>query len=169
MKNLKKESTRFLTMGVAGTAFFLSGCASAVNGSQEKILVYSKPEAAKCKIYQGGQLQKTFETPHRLTLPRSSELDLILNCAKPGYKLFTQVWEPDLTGAYAGNTGWFLASLASLSAFIPASGIFAGGAAYDLAHQSAYGYPKYLSVDFVKLEKGSVNEELPDHFKKPSA
>ncbi|QCE34436.1 hypothetical protein FAI40_03275 [Acetobacteraceae bacterium] len=146
----------------------LAGCASATNGSSQKLFIYSNPEAADCKIYQGGLLKEQFKTPHYVKLQRSREQDLILNCAKSGYQLFAKSWDPDLTAAYMGNTGGFLVSLVSLSAFIPASGIFAGGAAYDQAHQSAYGYPKDIEVEFRPLKKGSPEEALPENFQKPS-
>ncbi|QCE32680.1 hypothetical protein FAI41_03280 [Acetobacteraceae bacterium] len=165
MIKIQKYTVNYLNLALFSLLPLLSGCASVVNGSQEKILVYSKPEGAKCKIYQGGLLQKAFETPHRLVIQRSREQDLRLNCVKAGYHLSAQSWEPDVQNAAAGDAASLVTGIAMVPWWI--FGAFTATTINDSEHQSAYGYPKYIDVDLRHLKKGEALEDLPETFKNP--
>ncbi len=78
-------------------AFFLSGCATIVSGSTQKVAVTSQPSGAK--VTADGKMTAT--TPTDFTLERKS--DHTLEFSKDGYKTATVLLKRTMNGMGFGN------------------------------------------------------------------
>jgi len=87
----------YRALGVVSIGFFISGCATIVSGTTQKIAVTSNPSDAIAKADN----TTTMKTPALFTLDRRN--DHILEISKEGYKTATVLIKRTFNGATAGN------------------------------------------------------------------
>ncbi|QCE34800.1 hypothetical protein FAI40_05240 [Acetobacteraceae bacterium] len=137
-----------LSFSSLASVFLLPSC-STFNKGEQKVFIYSNPEDATCKLYQGGVLKEEFQTPHYVILQRSSDQALSLNCAKLGYQLFAKSFESHIRDVDFSDSA------------------LTSAAADDAENQRTYSYPKEISVDLQRLKKGKAEQPLPTVFQRP--
>jgi hypothetical protein len=81
----------------------LSGCASIITGTTQRINVSSDPEGANCRVSRGGMtLGVVPSTPGSIVVHRSS-IGLEITCSKPGYTLAQTTQPTNIEGWIFGN------------------------------------------------------------------
>ena len=90
-------------IGACVLAIAVSGCATILNGPQEKVQIVSTPEQALCRIYREstGYL-KAVATPGAVYIPRSAEPIRVV-CKKDGYQTTEVVASPHKTADVVKN------------------------------------------------------------------
>jgi hypothetical protein len=111
----------------------LTGCASMVNGTHQRISVVTSPEAgAQCNLKNTRGAWSIAKTPGSTEVHRSKD-DLVVICAKPGYKEATSKVKSTVSKVVYGN--------------ILAGGLIGGGV--DSQNCSMYSYPDRVKVPLV--------------------
>jgi hypothetical protein len=123
MKNLALLSACF-------SLSLLTGCASIVSGTQQKITILTPPaQGARCALENNKGKWYVTHTPNSIVVHRSSK-DLFITCEKPGYEKSSSKVQSKLKGLIFGNI--FL------------GGIIGGG--IDVANGSAFDYPQEVKI-----------------------
>ena len=81
----------------------LSGCASIVKGTTQKITIKTNPPGATCRVEQNNNTIATISpTPDIINVPKSKH-DLTLTCNKPSYRTAVHVIPSDVEAMTMGN------------------------------------------------------------------
>ncbi|MFO1079147.1 MAG: hypothetical protein U1E23_00770 [Reyranellaceae bacterium] len=70
---------------VIAASLLSNGCATAINGTSQAILVRSTPDGAQCHFEAAGQLLGTATTPGQVKVPRATH-PISVVCRQPGYE-----------------------------------------------------------------------------------
>ncbi len=115
----------------------LTGCASIVNGTHQKISVLTSPvNDAKCALKNNKGEWSVNSTPASIIVQRSDK-DLVITCNKQGYAKSTTQIQSKTTSAVYGN-------------LLLGGGI---GAVIDKSNGSAYEYPPKIKIPLKPIKK----------------
>ena len=96
----------FPSLLAVSAIFALSGCASLLQGTHEKLTLRTTPDGALCNVYRDGEgLLKVIVTPGAAYLRRDSDPVTVV-CKKDGYQEGTAVLVPskDILGSAGGTS-----------------------------------------------------------------
>jgi hypothetical protein len=83
--------------------FFMSGCASIIDGTSQEIFVTTSPEDAKCTFHRENVvIGKIESTPGFVTVQKSKE-DIEIKCTRTGFKEVSFYNDSEIEGATWGN------------------------------------------------------------------
>ena len=85
------------TAALLGSALLLTGCATVIHGSKQKVAISSQPAGAAVRV--DGTGSGVTPTVAELSRKTSHRIELLLN----GYKPYEVVLEPSFNGATMGN------------------------------------------------------------------
>lgn len=89
-------------MALAGLAV-LAGCATIVEGPDQRVAINTSPSGAQCAIERNGELIATAApTPHSVVIRKTSQ-PIQITCEKPGFQTRSEIVEPDAAGWSIGN------------------------------------------------------------------
>lgn len=124
------KSMRLILISTLGATLLLSGCASIVEGTEQKITVQTPPvEGAQCYLQNDKGKWYLDCTPGTVCVHKSCG-DLIVTVQKPGYEKSSVRIQSKTNGMTFGNA------------------LFGGiiGAGVDCADGAAFNYPDMISV-----------------------
>ena len=125
---------KYLTLIIMLLCSLLSGCASIVNGTSEKVTVTTPPaKGANCQLKNKEGAWNVNKTPGEVTVHRGHD-PLVVDCQKAGYVETKKTVVSSTNGTSVGN--------------ILAGGLIGEG--IDLANGAAYKYPKTITVPMRK-------------------
>ena len=127
----------------------LGGCATIINGTTQKIMIDSSPQAATATLQPGGQ---TVTTPHEVELERKHTYHV--HYSLEGYEDTIGYIDQERSGAVAGN---FL-----LGGLIGVAVDTSNGAAFNLT-------PEHLIVDLTPLPREEPAEPAQEDTAAPAA
>lgn len=118
-------------VSIATSVFFLTGCATVIEGTGQSVAVATNPPGANCTVSRQGTLLGSVEsTPGSVRVDKSKN-DLTVSCTKSGYQATTVSYSPSFNGTTFGN-------------IILGGGI---GAVVDASTGANYDYPTQVSLD----------------------
>jgi hypothetical protein len=88
---------------VTVAAFYLSGCASVIEGTSQEILVNTNPAGANCEfVREGNVIARVTQTPGGATI-KKTKYDITLKCNKEGFQEASYLNHSGAAGATFGN------------------------------------------------------------------
>lgn len=112
------------------TLSMLDGCASVINGVQQKVAVSTSPiQGASCSLQNDKGIWEAKSTPALVTIHRSYQ-NLVVHCRKPGYGSTTRLVQ--------SKTKPIMYGYAIMNGII--------GTSVDMATGAAYDYPTKVNV-----------------------
>lgn len=127
-----RQAITTITLIVAAAA--LTGCASIVSGTSQKVTIQTPPvTGAKCALKNNKGSWKIASTPGSVKVHKSNQ-PLFINCKKKGYPTAYAHYKSNTKGMIAGNA------------------VFGGliGAGIDTADGAAFDYPPTMIVPMKK-------------------
>lgn len=79
------EKVKYSMFGLTIVAILLSGCATIVEGTSQKINMNVTPREANCQAYRDGALVGTYDPESQTMEVDKSRHDMELRCSAPGY------------------------------------------------------------------------------------